>query len=285
MTATMAGPPVILDGPVPEAPPFNILTVAEEGRRIGGDDGIASRWLNGAQIWSYPSDAGEGIDPCETGTFRLKDEGGGTVNPLFGAFTGYLPDTCTAIAMDWEIFTQHANVVMDAITGSLLERQLASAAFKVDNPYLGDANAALPSGSTATSAVRSLAILEEAIAATERGGVIHATPGTIIAWASWNLIIRVGDHLETPGGTPVIRGTGYVDAFPINGVPAAGLNQQWAWASGPIIYQAGPLVMTPDTIREALDRSINEVTYRAERALLVAWDTQLQVAILVDRSL
>ena len=285
MTATMAGPPVIIDGPVPQPPPFNILTVAEERPALNGDDGVINRWLNGAQIWSYPSDTGDGIDPCEVGTFRLKDEGGGTENPLFGAFTGYLPDTCTAIAMDWQLFVDHANAVADAITGHLLERQLVSAAFKQDNPHLGDVNADLLNGSTPTAALKALADLEEAIAATARGGVIHATPGTIIAWTSWNLIIRAGDHLETLGGTPVIRGTGYVGAHPLNGVPAAGLNQQWAWASGPIIYRSGPVQMMPETIKEALDRSINQVTYRAERDLLVAWDTQLQAAILIDRSL
>ena len=37
----------------------------------------------------------------------------------------------------------------------------------------------------------------------------------------------------------------------------------------------------PD-ITEVLDRSNNDVTFRAERYVLVEWDTVLQAAVLVD---
>ena len=62
--------------------------------------------------------------------------------------------------------------------------------------------------------------------------------------------------------------------------PAA--KQDWAFATGPVKVYLGPIVL--DSVKENLDRSINLLTFRAERYVLAIWDTVLQGAVLVDWS-
>ena len=52
------------------------------------------------------------------------------------------------------------------------------------------------------------------------------------------------------------------------------------YATGPVEVRLGEVAVMD--IKEVLDRSNNDVTFRAERYVLVTWDTQLQAAILVD---
>lgn len=285
MTAVTAGPPVILDGPLPTPPSFSLLTVAQLPPAVEANGDLASRWLNGVAVYTYPSSTGSGWDTCVSSTLApTKDAGDGPDDfPVFGSFTGFLPVTCSAFALTWDEFVRRANVVMDATDANRLERQLSMAEFKTDNPALKDATDLLNTGA-ATKTVESLALLEDAIGDTGRGGVIHATPATVIAWMSWNLLVQQQGQLRTLGGTPVIRGTGYIGAHPTSkGAPGA--TQAWAWATGPVVYQRGGVITTPSTLAEALDRTDNTVVYRAERDLLVAWDTVLNAAVLVDRSL
>ena len=71
-----------------------------------------------------------------------------------------------------------------------------------------------------------------------------------------------------------------------DGDPWPSEDQSYAIATGPVeIRREDSITMLPGSLAEALDRSQNLVTYRAERDYLVEWDRQLQAAILVDRSL
>jgi hypothetical protein len=291
MSTTTVGPAVLLDGPLPRPFPYGLFSVAAEAPYVGGDaDGEPDRWVMGANMRPYPIDIGNGIEGCLTGTYAEKDAGTATPIPTFGAFTVYVPETCSSFGIiGYGDFTRRANAVLAAVESYHAERQLVSGAYKNDNPFLGDVNATGPDGgavdATGYGPVESLALLEDAIGAlTGRGGVIHATPSTVVAWSGNDLLVRDGQILRTVGGTPVVRGSGYIDATPA-GTGALTADQQWAWATGPVAYRrATQVFMNPPTVAEALDRSDNTITYRAERDLLIAWDTVLQVAVLVDRS-
>jgi hypothetical protein len=51
------------------------------------------------------------------------------------------------------------------------------------------------------------------------------------------------------------------------------------------IRRSPNVTIMPDELSQALNRAENIVTYRAERDALIDWDTQLQVGVLVDRSI
>jgi hypothetical protein len=51
-------------------------------------------------------------------------------------------------------------------------------------------------------------------------------------------------------------------------------------AHGPVNVYLGPTVI--QNVRSSLDRSDNQLVFRAERYVLSVWDTALQAAVLVD---
>jgi hypothetical protein len=123
--------------------------------------------------------------------------------------------------------------------------------------------------------------LEDAIGETGRQGLIHATPATVAAWEFEAL--ESGAYLQTPNGTPIASGGGYIGADPVLGAaPAAG--QAWAFATGPVQVRLSEVILVGDNINDTIDQSLNEVTYRAERYALAVWDTALQSGILIDWS-
>ena len=116
--------------------------------------------------------------------------------------------------------------------------------------------------------------------------MIHATAGTVTGWESLGFTLdRVNNVLVTRGcGTPIVVGTGYAGSHPVgSSVPTA--KQAWAYATGPVDVRRGDVIVNPPEIKQALDRTTNEITYRVERDYLVDWDTVLQAAVLVDRTL
>ena len=119
-------------------------------------------------------------------------------------------------------------------------------------------------------------------------GVIHAPPGQVAAWTSkGELISKDGEGLlrTTGNWTPVVSGYGYLDIDPdeLSGRRkrryAVGI-RDWPdrrWGGGGFTELA-------EDIAQALNRENNDVVYRAEREILVGWDTVLQAGVLIDRS-
>lgn len=267
------GPPVVIDdGHVPEAPPHSLLNTP--GVLKEPPD---AHWLSGAAVYPYPGDLPGLFDPCSTGTFRVKAEGSGVETSYFASFVVYLPITCSALSIgDPEEFRGRAEIALEAVESHAVERQLVSGDGIATNPYLEDAQVTLLGGGTAKSPVTALSYLEDAIGATGKQGMIHAAPSVVSRWFDQN---RRNAPLVTVNGTRVVSGGGYIGARPTGGsAPAAG--ESWVFASGPVEVRHAPMNLLD--ISEVLDRSINDVTFRAERFVLVTWDTQLQVAVLVD---
>lgn len=299
MTVATFGPPVRIDGPLPVAPLYSLINTVqvlnEAEPNPVGDGWLVEespeifRWGNGAIVYPYPIDTGYSWDPCSTGSLQAKHEGMTPPLPVFAAFTAYLPETCTSsriVSPDY--FRARAQLAFGAVESAIYENVLAGGgAFHLtDQPYLADSNVVKLNGGAAVSPKEGLALLEDAIGGTARRGMIHATPATMIAWSFFGeAITKVGGALQTSGGNDVIVGDGYIGVYPDSSA-APGATQAWAWATGPVqIRRENQIRIYPDTIAEALNREENIVTYRAERDALVSWDTVLQAAVLIDRSL
>jgi hypothetical protein len=95
------------------------------------------------------------------------------------------------------------------------------------------------------------------------GGTIHIPYELVAYLARFNLLTLVDGVYYTPSGFKVIAGHGYPGSGPAN-VPAAE-GEVWIFGTGPLIVVKGNIFMTPEQLPEAFDRSLNNVTVRAER--------------------
>jgi hypothetical protein len=269
------GPPLAIDGPLPVAPAYSLLTVAT----IVEDDD--PHWQLGVELNGYPTGPPSTWDPCSAGTFRTKDEGDETPTPAFPPFVVYLPITCTASGIDQDTFADRVRLAFQAKESWGVELELSQAPANSLRPHFADADLDILGGGAVSPAV-GLSWLEEAIGETASGGVIHAPPAVSAAWGALSAIENRSGRLVTVGNaTPVATGGGYSGADPASGAsPAAG--QSWAFATGPVQIRRTEVMLNPPTLREALDRSENRVTFRAERAYVAAWDTSLQAGVLID---
>lgn len=272
---TAVGPARNLDGPLPVAPPYRLLSLP--GVLVEGD----SDWLNGVNVWGYPCDTPSLWEPCYTeGTFGTKLSDSTSPLPRFDSFVAYLPITCSTISGDPRDFARRAEAVMEATISWAVEKALAQGVQGSTNPFFGDsALTVLAAGSVPVEA--GLAYLENAIGATGRGGIIHATPAVIAAWG-FEQVQTEGGVIRTANGTPVSSGGGY--AYPVGGGPqgeqAVAAGQDWAFATGPVrVYVADGPDLVPS---EYVDRTDNVITYRAEKFVLATWDTCLQAGVLID---
>ena len=283
MSTTGVGPLLTINGPVPEAPPYSLTNIP--GVVVDRDTG---RWMNGVNIYGYPSDTPSLWAPCSEGTFTVKDEGSDPPIERFDPFAVYTPITCSTMGVgSTREFMDRAELVLEATLSMGVEAGLAQGVpgqLTNVNPYFGDSNLTILGGG-AVGPVVGLSYLENAIGATGRRGVIHLTPAVATAVAD-NLCYHEIDGYEgmypyTASGNQVIIGNGYIGTDPdLGGSPAAG--QDYIFATGPVELRVGPLVF--NDLAETIERSTNEVTFRAERHVLAEWDGFLQAGVLVDWS-
>lgn len=274
-TFTAVGPALDLEAPLPVAPRHSLLETP--GVVVERD---ATRVLNGVNLYGYPEGCPSLWEPCSDGTFRTKSDESEWPLPRFDSYVVYKPITCSAIGMgDPEEFSSRASRVLDATLSSGVEEALAAGVEGSSNPFFGDANVDDLTSGTAVSPGVALSYLEEAIGTTCRQGMIHATPAVIAALQAFPVGREAEARLITANGTPVVSGMGY-QGVDTPWLAAPGDTEDWIFATSPVEVYLGPLVIT--NIKETLDRSNNDVTFRAERYVLSVWDTSLQAAVLVD---
>jgi hypothetical protein len=265
--------PTVLDGPAPEAPPHALLSVPGV---LVEDPG--TRWQNGASIYGYPVSEPDNWDPCSSGTFRVKSDGEAFPTPVFASFVAYLPISCTSMSIgDPDEFRDRARTTLAAVESFAVERALSQGVSGLANPFFDDAAVDILAGGAAVTPDVGLAYLEDAIGETGRRGMIHATPAVGSMW--FGNPQRAPVPFTTALGTPVAVGGGYAGSRPTGG-SAAAAGQAWAYATGPVEVRHAEVDVLD--IRDVLDRETNDVTFRAERAVLATWDTALQAAVLID---
>jgi len=282
MSTTGVGPLLSVDGPAPAAPLYSLANTP--GVVVDRDGG---RWMNGVNIFGYPEDTPSLWAPCSTGTFEVKVEGGGMPVERFDPFAVYTPITCSSMGIgSAREFAGRAEIALEATLSMGIEEGLAKGIpgqIPSINPYFGDSNLAILGGG-AVSAIVGLSYLENSIGSTGRQGIVHLTPA--VASAVANLLCFEEDengnrYPYTASGNRVAIGDGYIGTDPDLGAsPAAG--QDWIFATGPVEVYIGPLVF--NDLAETLERSTNDVTFRAERYVLAEWDSVLQSGVLVDWS-
>lgn len=280
MSTTGVGPLLGLDGPAPVAPPHSLLNTP--GVVVDRDIG---RWMNGVNIFGYPEDTPSLWAPCSNGTFAVKDEGGDMPVARFDPFAVYTPITCSAMGIgNAREFAGRAEIVLEATLSMGVEEGLAKGVpgqLGDVNPYFGDGDLAILTGSAVSPTV-GLSYLENAIGATGRQGVIHLTPAVASAVANLLCFEEQPDGSKwvySASGNRVVIGDGYIGTDPVLGT-SPGAGEDWIFATGPVEVRIGPLVF--NDLAETLERSTNDVTFRAERHILAEWDTALQAGVRVD---
>lgn len=252
------------------------------------------RWLNSVEVYPYPVDVPEAWDACAPASTRgEKSFGTPKAPPEFRALTLSLPITCTAQQVPSEAaFRARAVAVLAATESYGVARGLMSGADLDGGRFLADSGATFPNGTAATRPNHAIQVLEEAIAETGRLGLIHCSPmlATALLGAGFAISDKSG-VIRTINGNVVIPDAGYVGVSTPEGAPdSLGSTEEWAYATGPVDIRRSEIFTNPDTLAQALDRSLgatmgrsNTVTYRAERYSVSIWDTALQAAVLVDR--
>lgn len=277
---------VPLQAPLPSRRPFELVDAAALV------DPPNSRWLGGAWIGGDAPGPAYTHDPCSTGSDRIKADAGPIPRQMVGVFDVYLVGFCTAqsVGPDPDFFTERLRLAFQIYESAAVERVFATGdGHGTLGPYLGDANMETL-GVGAQQPLRALELLETEIAETSGSGMIHAAPATATAWAAQLLIESVRGVMRTRLGTPVAVGSGYVGAVP-DGEAAPAADEEWAFASGPVeLLRAAEIQSVPSNYSEALDRSLNDVQFLAERPYLINWiarqdtldDDHAQAGVLVD---
>jgi len=120
--------------------------------------------------------------------------------------------------------------------------------------------------------VAAIAALESSIVDCIPGGVgvIHVNPGFLPYLSSNYLVVEKNGKLHTPSGQLIIAGAGYPGSGPAN-VPATP-GETWIFATGPVAVYNSDIFYTPSLIDQAIDRSLNNITFYAEQTFSVVWE-------------
>lgn len=291
MAIIPVGPEFAIDGPLPVKPRYTLVdaTLVADAVPSNSEDAGSERWANGIAVHGYIQEPGSAWGVCsDTSPEEKGSQEFPTPLPEFGPLTIYVTETCSSpFIRTPEDFTRRALAVFAAVESAAVAREFETGEFVPGNPYLGDSNCVILNAGAPTNLGNGLALLEEAIAETHRGGVIHMTSGTASALSSrdgGNALHQEGGKLYTVNGTLVIPDFGYTGAAPV-GESASG-TERWAYATGPVetLRTAQPILI-PEELSQALDRLLNVVEYRAERYYVPFWDTALQVGVRIDRCL
>lgn len=307
MAVTGFGPLDFIDGPLPIRPEYGLLQAAEApaaGVQIIPDVDARNveRWLNGVAMYPYSLGQAQTFIGCGVGSDEdEKDFGVDLVQPEFLPMTVYLSETCTSYKVwDQDAFKKRATLSLEAIKGAAVAYEFMTGAklgtLAEPPPFLADGNGTFPNDDTPASVVFGLSLLEQEIVASGKQGVIHCSPmmATTLLGRGFALVDKTG-VIRTINGIVVIPDFGYGQAAIAHSAPPGRTtpnnSQEWAYATGPIEIRESEMFVLPDNVAEALDRGSgaategrpNSITYRAEQYFLVAWDLEVQGAVLVDR--
>jgi hypothetical protein len=255
------------------------------------------RWLNGVEVYPYPPDVPGLYEPCgsNVGTAGTKTFGSDLAHPRFSAVTIYVAETCTSYKVwNQEQFKARAVTALTAVQSHGVARQLLLGVGDPENPYLADAagDCQFPNGDAVTNALNGLALLEQAIGNTGKLGLIHCSPQFASALRERFAVDNRGGVIRTINGNILIADNGYAAGSTPHGHPGPSGTEEWIYATGPVDVRLSEIFVLPEKVSEALDRGTpnsattgrpNSITYRAERYALPIWDTELQVAVRVDR--
>jgi len=276
------GPPVRLDGPLPQKRSFTLLDVATIVPELD------EHWLNGARILPYPGDTGHVHDPCATGSPATKNAGTLPESPHFGAFTGYLPVTCTSFSVgaDAAWFKARAFAAFAAIESTIAERVFATGeGLDALQPHLTDSNLTQLNAGAATGAMRGTGGSRRRDRRNREGGrdPCHPERRRRVGFGGRPGTTRQStcNRERHPGRLRcrIPRGL-----FPTV-VPHRRPGVRGRSRPAPSRRDAPTSSSPPTTTRKRSTVQSTAVEFFAERSMLIDWDAVLQAGVLVDRSL
>lgn len=225
------------------------------------------------------------MDPCATTTMTIPP------NPSLVSvmpFEVWAGDKCSAFGFEGRDYAGRAERALLASESFAIAHELwtgtRAKASGWPNNYLAGVTAnVLSTGATAVSPSDALACLEQGIAETSNGqrGVIHCTPHLGSYFSELGQTLRTVDNLiVTYRGTIIIADAGY----PGSGPTGTGPTSDHEWAYGTLIptVRRSPIMVNPETMAQAVTRSVNDVEYRAWRMAAVSFPPCTHVAVQVN---
>mgnify|MGYP001816812888 FL=1 len=170
-------------------------------------------------------------------------------------------------------------------TPKAMEYEFATGALVPENPNLVTGSTVL-GGGAAFSPREAFALLSQYLSNTAHGGIgmMHAPTLVVDEWLQdfgTRAIKEQGDRLRSVSrGDIIVSGAGYTGYGPGGIVPTTG--QAWVYATSPVQYRLGQIMVFPDRIGDALDRAKNNIEYRAIRQAAVGFDPCRHAAVLVQ---
>lgn len=295
----VAGPETLVAAPPLVPPPSGLLAtlehlglVVEHAVSDEGPNGAATipeHWLAGIRFEPASIAALEKFDLCAG--LALLGSNTHKAPRAYAPFALSVADSCSSWGWQDDNFAERATEALLAKEVAGIETEFERGALNAANPRLADAADPVLTtlnGGAATSPASALALLDEAIGVVNIGlGLIHATPYVFALWGNAQLL-REGPSPDvahsvalSPAGNLVVSGNGYLGASPANVVDGTH-GVQWAYATDlMVVHRSATPTVYPATLREALDRSGNTVTYRAQRPYAIAWAGLLHAAVAV----
>jgi hypothetical protein len=249
------------------------------------------RWESG-YTWRPLGGCGEAgiFAPCDDETKTIPDS---------QAIVEVIPPTvyagfkCSTWGLLEEERMAHAEARLNAREGQAIERELwagaKAQAMTWPNPYLASPATTVLAGGATVKYLQAFAALQEAIGdclGSENAAVLHMTR-RLATLLKANRVIGIykEDGWDFPKlvdqyGNYIVAGTGYDGSGPGGSVESA--TQEWAYATGAVRVDAGPVYMTPDSLKGAVSRDINNITFIAERTAAAAFDSCCTFGVLCD---
>jgi len=283
----MAGPgPRFVIDPPPIVPP--LLSLWTMAARPTAEEDREERWGNGISFRS--ESCGTDVDAILAGCAEGDTtKGSGVLRETVDVdpFLVFAPYTCGAMSgISVEEYHAEARRLLNACWVQQLEREFWMGSIVTGNPNLTSADTNDLSGGTAMDLDEAIAALEEGLDDCSCGGpgMIHMTTRQFsLASATEQIIVPdnnpAGGVAMTKRGTYVVPGVGYTGANPSGATPA---DSEYIYATGRVKVFRGRDIVFPDTIGEALNRTNNQITFRAEMAVLYAYDPCCQLGAKVD---
>lgn len=193
---------------------------------------------------------------------------------------------CDAAGFQVVDFEGRVERQLHAATSKAMEFEFATGTLVPGNPNLVT-GATVLAGGLAVSAQQAFILLGQYLSNTAHGGIgmIHAPTMIVDEWlwdAGGAAIKEQGDRLRSVNrGDIIVSGTGYTGYGP-GGVPPVDPTTVWVYATSPVQYRLGQLMILPDRMSEALNRATNDIEYRAIRQAAVGFDPCRHAAVLVQ---
>lgn len=190
-------------------------------------------------------------------------------------WAAWVGDSCSTFSFAERDLTGRAQRRLSASLSRIIETELwtgtVAQAAGFPNAYLASADA---DDLGSAGLMYALAALQEYLAeSVNERGMIHATPRTAALWYAGGGLRREGMLLLDAFDNIIVPGQGYDGSAP-DGTPAPDSGDtQHAYATSMVTVQIDERVMTvPPDLAEAINKSTNHITYRAEQIVAAIWD-------------